>query len=75
MTSGAFVTSGVNYTELGAKAADMAVDALQNGSFPKFHVMAGGIITVNTETAAKLKIDYSAFSTMAGTVKEVKTGN
>ena len=74
VTAGAFVTSGVNYTELGAKAADMAIDALLNGAFPTFHVMAGGIITVNTETAATLEIDYSVFSTMAGTVKEVKTG-
>lgn len=74
VTAGGFVTSGVNYTELGAKAADMAVDALLNGNFPAFHVMEGGIITVNTETAQKLSIDYSAFSGMAGTVKEVTTG-
>ena len=68
------MTSGVNYTELGAKAADMAVEALQTGKFPAFHVMEGGIITVNTETAQKLEINYSAFSNMAGTVKEVTTG-
>lgn len=74
VTAGAFVTSGVNYTDLGAKAADMAVDALLNGKFPAFYVMEGGIITVNTETAQKLSIDYSAFSNMAGTVKEVTTG-
>jgi len=74
VTAGAFVTSGVNYTDLGAKAADMAVEALQTGKFPAFHVMEGGIITVNTETAQKLEINYSAFSNMAGTVKEVTTG-
>ena len=74
VTSGAFVTSGVNYTELGAKAADMAIDALQNGNYPAFHVMAGGIITVNKETATALNINYSVFNTMAGTVKEVETG-
>ncbi len=71
--SGAFTTCGVNYTELGQKAADMAMDALLNDSFPEFHVMDGGIITVNTETAAMLGIDYSVFSTMANTVTEVTT--
>ena len=35
--------------------------------------MDGGIITVNTETAAALNIDYSVFSTMANTVVEVAT--
>ena len=33
-----------------------------------------GIITVNTETAAKLDIDYSAFAAMANTLVEVTTG-
>ena len=68
---GAFTTCGVNYTELGAKTADMAVDILLGGAVPEFHVMEGGIITVNTETAAVLGIDYSVFSTMANTVVEV----
>ena len=35
--------------------------------------MEGGIITVNTETAAALGIDTSVFSSMAGTVVEVAT--
>ncbi len=68
---GAFTTCGVNYTELGAKTADMAMDILLGGAVPEFHVMEGGIITVNTETAAVLGIDYSVFSTMANTVVEV----
>ena len=68
---GAFTTCGVNYTELGAKTADMAMDILLGGEVPEFHVMEGGIITVNTETAAVLGIDYSVFSTMANTVVEV----
>lgn len=71
--SGAFATCGVNYTELGTKTADMAVDILQGGEIPEFHVMDGGIITVNTETAEVLGLDYSSFSTMANTVKEVVT--
>ena len=72
--SGAFTTCGVNYTELGAKTADMAMDILLGGEIPEFHVMDGGIITVNTETAAALSLDYSVFSTMANTVVEVTTG-
>ena len=35
--------------------------------------MEGGIITVNTETASALGLDYSVFSDMANTVKEVTT--
>ena len=71
--SGAFATCGVNYTELGTKTAQMAMDILTGGEIPEFHVMDGGIITVNTETAAMLNIDYSVFSTMANTVSEVTT--
>ena len=71
--SGAFTTCGVNYTELGTKVADIAFDILQGGEVGDFHVMDGGIITVNTETAAAIGIDYSVFSTMANTVNEVTT--
>ena len=73
VTAGAFATCGVNYTELGTYTADMAVDILLGGAVPEYHVMDGGIITVNTDTAAKLGIDYSVFKDMAGTVKEVTT--
>ena len=71
--AGSFTTCGVNYTELGTYTAAMAMDVLQGGAVPEFHVMDGGIITVNTDTAAALSLDYSAFSTMANTVVEVKT--
>ena len=74
VAAGAFATCGVNYTELGTYTADMAMDILLGGAVPEFHVMDGGIITVNTETAATLGIDYSVFSSMANTVVEVKTG-
>ena len=74
VAAGAFATCGVNYTELGTYTADMAMDILLGGAVPEFHVMDGGIITVNTETAAILGIDYSVFSSMANTVVEVKTG-
>lgn len=74
VTSGAFATCGVNYTDLGTKTADMAVDALQTGTVPAdYYVMEGGVITVNTETAAALGMDYSAFNDMAATVVEVTT--
>ena len=74
VAAGAFATCGVNYTELGTYTADMAMDILLGGAVPEFHVMDGGIITVNTETAATLGIDYSAFASMANTVVEAKTG-
>ena len=71
--SGAFTTCGVNYTELGTKTADIAFDILRGGAIGEFQIMDGGIITVNTETAAAVGIDYSVFSTMANTVNEVVT--
>lgn len=73
VAEGAFVTSGVNYTELGTYTADMAIDILLGGAVPEYHVMDGGIITVNTDTATQLGIDYSVFKTMASSVVEVTT--
>lgn len=73
VAAGAFATCGVNYTELGTYTADMAMDILLGGAIPEYHVMDGGIITVNTDTAAALGLDYSAFSGMANTVVEVTT--
>ena len=73
VTAGAFATCGVNYTELGTYTAKMALDILAGNAVPAFHVMDGGIITVNTETAAVLNLDYSCFATMANTVVEVTT--
>ena len=73
VTAGAFATCGVNYTELGTYTAKMAMDVLAGAEVPEFHVMDGGIITVNTETAAALGLDYSCFASMANTVVEVIT--
>mgnify|MGYP002794082030 CR=1 FL=1 len=73
VTAGAFATCGVNYTELGTYTADMVLDILESGNVPEYHVMDGGIITVNTETAAALGIDYAAFSDMVSQVVEVTT--
>ena len=71
VSSGAFATCGVNYTELGAAAADMAVAVLQTGEIPAYHVMDGGIITVNARSAKQLGISYEPFFQMAGTVREL----
>ena len=68
--AGAFAACGVSYTELGTKTAQMAMEVLQSGAVGDFHVMEGGIITVNKETAAALGLDYTPFSSMAGTVVE-----
>ena len=71
--AGSFATCGVNYTELGTYAADMAMDIVLGSAVPEFHVMEGGIITVNTDTAAALGLDYSVFNSMANTVMAVST--
>ena len=73
VASGAFATCGVNYTELGEKTAEMVFQILQTGEVPPYHVMEGGIITVNTEVAAQLSIDYAPFFDMANTVNEIET--
>ena len=71
--SGAFTTCGVNYTELGTKSADLAFDIMLGGEIGEFVVMDGGIITVNTDTAAAIGVDYEVFNTMANTVNAVTT--
>ena len=51
----------------------MAMDIVLGGAVPEFHVMEGGIITVNTDTAAALGLDPTAFNSMANTVLAVST--
>ncbi|MCI8599055.1 MAG: ABC transporter [Lachnospiraceae bacterium] len=72
--NGAFTTCGVNYTDLGTKTADLAYSAITEGmaDMDDYYLTEGGIITVNTETASALSIDYSVFSDM-GEVVEVTT--
>lgn len=72
--NGAFATCGVNYTDLGAQTADLAYQAIVNGmgGMEDYYLVDGGIITVNTETAAAMNVDYSVFNDM-GTVVEVQT--
>ena len=71
--AGAFTTCGVNYTELGTKTGQIAVEILNGGAIGNFIVMDGGIITVNTDTAAAVGVDYSVFSSMANTVNGITT--
>ena len=72
--NGAFATCGVNYTGLGAQTADLVEQALSAGmdGLEEFYKVSGGIITVNTETAAALGADYSVFADM-GDLVEVTT--
>ena len=72
--NGAFATCGVNYTDLGTETANLAYQAITEGmdGLEDFYKMSGGIITVNTETAATLNADYSMFADM-GEVVEVTT--
>ena len=51
----------------------MAFDILMGGAIGEFVVMDGGIITVNTDTAAAIGVDYEIFKTMANTVNAVTT--
>ena len=74
--NGAYATCGVNYTDLGAKTADLALKAMAEGmsGMEDYYLMDGGIITVNTDTAAMIgkQAEYSCFDSM-GTVVEVTT--
>lgn len=71
--NGGFATCGVNYTELGYYTADLAYTAITDGmdDLEDYYLMDGGIITVNTETAATLGIDYSVFADMGELVEVV----
>lgn len=74
--NGAFCGFGVNYVELGTATADMVVELLVNGADPAetpVQTLSNGIATVNTEIAAKVNIDYSAFDGMCEKVVEITT--
>ena len=71
--NGAFATCGVNYTDLGTQTADLALEVLQTGEFPEYVTVSGDIITVNTDTASTLGLDYSLFQDMGSQVVEVQT--
>lgn len=74
--NGAFCGYGVNYTNLGTATADMVVDILVNGSdtaTTPVKVLSDGIVTINTETASALGVDYSIFKDMASDLVETET--
>ena len=73
--SGAFATCGVNYTDLGGQSGRLAYQAMTTGmdTMEDFYLAEGGIITVNTETAAALSIDYNAGFGNMGPIVEVIT--
>ena len=73
--NGAFATCGVNYTDLGAQTADLAYEAICNGmdAMEDYYQVAGGIITVNSETAEAMGIDYTVFEDMGQVVPVTTT--
>ena len=71
--NGAYATCGVNYTDMGTKTADLALEVLQTGEIPEYVIVSGDIITVNTETAAALGLDYALFESMGSQLVEVQT--
>lgn len=74
--NGAFCGYGVNYTELGTATADMVVDVLVNGVKPattSVKTLDNGIVTVNTDTAKAVGIDYTIFKDMAEDLVETTT--
>ena len=74
--NGAFLGYGVNYEALGTKTADMVAEILANGADPAtmaVETLDSGIITVNTETAEAIGIDYSVFKDMCQELIETVT--
>ena len=72
----AFLGYGVNYATLGTKTADMVADILANGADPAttpVETLDSGIVTVNTEIAEKVGIDYSIFKDMCSELIETVT--
>lgn len=74
--NGAFCGYGVNYVDLGTATADMVVEILVNGADPAttpVQTLERGIVTVNTETAEAIGLDYSMFKDMCSELIETVT--
>lgn len=78
--NGAFVSYGVDYTNLGVETANMVADILLNGKSPAtLPVMTfdNGIATVNTETCEGLGLDFetikAAFAPFCTKVSPITT--
>lgn len=75
--NGAFMGYGVNYENLGTLTADMVIDIVVNGADPAatpVKKLEEGILTVNTDTAKALNIDYKIFEDHCDELKEIQTG-
>ncbi len=64
----------MNYTDLGTRTAVLAYQAVTEGmaGMEDYYLMDGGIITVNTDTAALLNYDTAPLAAM-GELVEVTT--
>lgn len=74
--NGAFCGYGVNYAKLGTATADMAVEILVNGAEPAttaVKTLEDGIITVNTETAEAIGLDYTVLKELGSELVEITT--
>lgn len=74
--NGAFCGYGVNYYNLGTATADMAVDILINKKSPAsmaVQTLSDGIITINTETAEAIGLDYTSLKDLGSELVETKT--
>lgn len=74
--NGAFCGYGVNYHNLGVATADMAVEILVNGKNPAdmpVQTLADGIITINTESAEAIGLDYLALKNLGSELVEITT--
>lgn len=74
--NGAFLGYGVNYTNLGTATANMVVEILvkdADTATMAVQTLADGIITVNTETAEAIGLDYSIFKNMGSELVEIVT--
>jgi len=75
--NGAFMGYGVNYENLGTLTADMIIELIVNGADPAtmpVKKLEEGILTVNTDTAKALNIDYKIFEDYCDELKEIQTG-
>lgn len=75
--NGALLGYGVNYENLGTLTADMVIDIVVNGANPAetaVKKLEEGILTVNTDTAKALNIDYKIFEDHCDELKEIQTG-
>ena len=74
--NGAYLGYGVNYATLGKETANMVAQVLVDGKNPAelpVKLLDNGTATVNTETAAALKLDYDKLRDMCDGFVEVQT--